>query len=165
MCKNLKQNLLRKESEMKGLINKIGIIFAIGGLIIFFFSMEGWGADWKYIEKDSQNNVWEIDTASISHQPHDIVRVLVKTTYSKESINNYLKNFGEEFKDVSYSTKLIEYHCIEEKSRTLNVHWYSLGGEMIYSSESPSEWEFVIPDSVGENTLKAACKQPGSKGK
>ncbi len=134
------------------------IIFAVSVFIAFFLCKQGWGADWKYIDKDSQNNVWEIDTASISHQPNNIVRVLIKTTYSKESINTYLKKFGKEFSDLSYCTKLIEYYCEEKRTRTLSIHWYSLGGGVLYSGNSPSEWEFVVLDSVGESMFKAACK-------
>jgi hypothetical protein len=51
--------------------------------MVLLFSIEGWAVDWKYIDKDSQNNVWTIDMASISYQSNDIVKVLIKTTYSK----------------------------------------------------------------------------------
>ena len=135
-----------------------GIILAVIGYIVFFFCMEGWGANWKLIGIDAKDSVWEIDTASISRQPNNIVRVWVKTTYSKKGINEFVKNFGKEFKDLSYCTRLDEYHCTEKKNRTLVINWYSLSGGVMYSVESPTEWEFVIPGSMGEDNLKAVCK-------
>ena len=120
--------------------------------------MTGWGADWKYIDKDSQNNAWEIDTASISHQPNNIIRVLIKTTYSHESIKAYVKKFGKEFNNLSYCTKVAEYYCKEKRTRTVNINWYSLDGRMLYSGNSPSEWEFVVSGSLGESIFEAVCE-------
>lgn len=134
------------------------VIFAVMGYIAFFFSMEGWGADWKFIAKDVQGNVFEIDTASISRQPNNIVTVLVKTTYSKKGKNEVLKNYGKVFKDLSYCTGLNEYHCTEKKNRTLGTNWYSLDGRMMLSVKSTPEWEFVIPDSMGGLIFKEVCK-------
>jgi len=63
--------------------NKNRIILTFAVFMVLLFSIEGWAVDWKYIDKDSQNNVWTIDMASISYQSNDIVKVLIKTTYSK----------------------------------------------------------------------------------
>jgi len=120
--------------------------------------MEGWGADWKYIDKDSQNNVWEIDTANISHEPNNIVSGLIKTTYSKESIKNYVKKFGKEFNNLSYCKKIAEYYCKEKRTRTVNINWYSLDGKIVYSGNFPSEWEFVVSDSLGESIFMIVCQ-------
>jgi hypothetical protein len=144
---------------MKSLSGKLGVILFIIGLIIFG-NMEVWGADWKFTGKDSLENVWEIDAAGISRQSNNVVRVLVKTTYSKKGINRFVKEFGEEFKNLSYCTRLEEYNCTEEKTRTLGINWYSLRGGVMYSVKSPTEWEFVIRGSIGEDNLKAACEQP-----
>ena len=135
-----------------------GVILAVIGYIVFFLCMEGWGADWKLIAKDGQGNVWEIDVASISFQPNNIVTVLFKTNYSKKGRNEVVKIFGNIFKDLYYCTRLNEYHCTEKKNRTLGINWYSSDGGLIYSVKSTPEWEFVIPDSMGENCLKAVCK-------
>ena len=39
-------------------------ILAVIGSIIFFFCLEGWGADWKSIGEDTGGNQWEIDMAA-----------------------------------------------------------------------------------------------------
>ncbi len=55
-----------------------GVILAVIGYIVFFFCMEGWGANWKVIGEDLEDSVWEIDEASISRQPNNIVRASFK---------------------------------------------------------------------------------------
>ena len=78
--------------------------------------------------------------------------------YSKESIKAYVKKFGEEFNNLSYCTKVAEYYCKEDRTRSVSINWYSLDGKVLYSGDSPSEWEFVVADSVGESTFKAVCE-------
>jgi len=61
-----------------------GVIFAVIGYMILFCYAEGWGADWKFIGQDVVGSILEIDVPSISRQPNNIVRVLVKHTRSKK---------------------------------------------------------------------------------
>jgi hypothetical protein len=138
--------------------NKSRIIFAIVGFIIFSFCIEGWAEDWKLIRKDAQGGVWEIDVASISHQPNNIVEAWFKFTYSKESINELVKKFGEQYKDGSHSVMLYEYYCTEKKYHILRSTAYSLEGNVIFSNNSPTERESLVPDSVGEDMFKEVCK-------
>jgi hypothetical protein len=35
-----------------------GVILAVIGYIVFFFCMEGWGANWKLIGIDAKDSVW-----------------------------------------------------------------------------------------------------------
>ena len=71
-----------------------GVILVVIGYIVFSFCMEVWGVDWKYIGKDVQSAILEIDLASISRQPNNIVRVWFKFTHSKESRNALVKKWG-----------------------------------------------------------------------
>jgi hypothetical protein len=55
----------------------------------------------------------------------------------------------------------VEYDCAERKSRGLSValHADHMGaGKIIYTDESPREWEPVPADPVQQNLWKAACK-------
>ena len=137
-----------------------GAILAIIGYMILFWYAEGWGADWKFIGQDVKGSVLEIDVASISLQPNNIVRLLVKHTRSKQSVTDWVKEFGEQYKDFSYSIDLEEYHCTEKKRRILNLAQYSLGGGIIFSDNSPGEWSFIIPDSTADAVFEEVCKQP-----
>lgn len=137
-----------------------GIILAVIGYIVLFFCMEGWGADWKPIGVDDQGSAWEIYVASISRQPDNIVRVWVRRTQSKESVTGRVKKIGEEYKDLSYSINLEEYHCTEKKRRILSLTQYSSGGGIILSDDSLGEWSFIVPGSIGDAVFKEVCKQP-----
>jgi hypothetical protein len=135
-----------------------GIILAVIGYIVFFFCMEGWGADWKLLGRDVAGNVLEIDVTNISREPNNIVRVWVKLTRSQESVTGWVNKFGEQYKDLSYSIDLEEYHCTEKKRRILSLTQYSLGGGIIFSDNSPGEWSFVIPDSAADAVFEEVCK-------
>ncbi len=137
-----------------------GVILAVIGYIVFFFCVEGWGADWKPISIDTKGSisVLEIDVASISRQPDNIVRVLVKTTYSKETVADWVKHSGEKYKDFSHAIYLGEYHCTERKSRILSRTHYSSGGEIIFSENSPRKWSIMVPGSPGDTVFKELCK-------
>jgi hypothetical protein len=76
-----------------------GINLAVIGFIVFFFSIQSWGADWKFIAQDIQDSIWEIDVTSISRQPNNIARVSVKQTHSKESVIGWIKQYGEQYKN------------------------------------------------------------------
>ena len=137
---------------------KCGVILAVIGYMIIFCYAESWGADWKFIGQDVVGSVLEIDVASISRQPNNIVRVLVKHTRSKESVTDWVKKFGEQYKDFSHSIDLEEYHCTEKKRRILSLTQYSLGGGIIFSDNSPGEWSFIIPNSMADVVFKEVCK-------
>ena len=132
------------------------VILVVTGFAIFGY-VEGWGADWKFIGKTVRGNDWEIDTASISRQPNNIVGVWVRVTYSQKSVSDFVKEYGEKYKDVSYSIELQEYNCTEKKAKTLSGADYSLGG-ILNSGNSLEEWKFIIPDSVGDGVFKEVCK-------
>jgi len=135
------------------------ILVAIGYMILLW-SVDGWGADWKFLGRDTKGSLLEIDVASISHQPNNIVRVLVKHTRSKESVTDWVKKFGEQYKDFSYSVDLEEYGCTERKRRILSLTQYSSDGEIIFSDNSPGEWILIIPDSMADAVFEEVCKQP-----
>ena len=136
-----------------------GVILAVIGYILFFFYMEGWGEDWKVIGEDVQGTAWEIDVAGISLQPNNIVRAWLKKTYSKKGVTDWVKNFGDEYKDFSYLISLEEYHCTEKTYRIIRLTTYSLGGEAISKEVDPSaKWGFIIPNSMAEAVFKEVCK-------
>jgi hypothetical protein len=137
-----------------------GIILAVIGYIVLLFCMEGWGADWKLIGQDVKGSVLEIDLASISRQPNNMVKVLLKRTRSKESVADWVNKFGEKYKDFSYSIDLEEYDCTEKKRRILGLTQYSLDGEIIFSDNSPGEWGFIIRDSMADAICEEVCKEP-----
>ena len=142
----------------KNIIIRYRVVLAVIGCTGFFVYMEGWGVDWKFIGQDVKGSVLEIDVASISRQPNNMVRVLVKHTRSKESVTDWVRKFGEQYKDFSHSVDLEEYNCTEKKRRILSLTQYSLDGEVIFSDNSPGEWSLIIPDSTADAILEEVCK-------
>jgi len=136
-----------------------GVTLAVIGCIVFFFCVEGWGADWKFIAKDVQGTVSEIDVTSITHHPNNIVRVWVKRTYSQMTINQMVNDLGTKYTTLSYSIVLHEVHCTQNKFRILTTRNYSsVIGLIDTETSSFTEWDFITPDSMGEALLKEVCK-------
>jgi hypothetical protein len=65
--------------------------------------------------------------------------------------------------DGTLSTRsYFEYDCHQRRFRLLTVSAYDgsdLGGKTVASSNTPSEWFFVPPDTSAEAALEFACKR------
>jgi len=139
---------------------KYGVILVVIGYMVLLGYAEGWGADWKFIKKNSEGGVLDIDVASISHQPNNIMRASLKLTHSKESVAEWVKQLGKDYKDFSYSIYSAEYNCTERKSRILSRIHYSSDGRIIFSENSPGEWTILTSSSLGDSVFKEVCEQP-----
>ncbi len=132
---------------MKSLPIKLGSIL-IG--IIIFDSAELWGANWKLYNYDTDKyDSHYYDTESITHPSKNIVRVWVKTIYSKR---------GTEEDSILV---LQEIDCGLRKIRSLSKKFYFKEEEKLGSmaeESSESKWSFIIPDSLPEYLYKAVCK-------
>jgi hypothetical protein len=149
--------------------NKSRTILAAIGLIVFFFSMEGWGADWKsYMTDDFAG--WFYDAGTIIRPSKDTRRVWGKIVYTdkgvmqrvaqmeaisrkyrelaskyndleaKELASQY-NALASKYKDLNYEQNLIEINCAKRKSRTLEGTSYSKAGLGLwnYTPEAP-DW-------------------------
>ena len=66
--------------------------------------------------------------------------------------------------EVGYFSQkaLVEYDCAEKQSRgmVVSLHEGHMGeGKIIYADESPHDWEPIVPETLGEELWKVACKQ------
>lgn len=126
--------------------------------------MKGWAVDWEVYGKGKGGGaLYYYDPQSIKRVSKDIIRVWHKTTYTEttyteKSMQDVIKGFEFEPKEVSCSIALFEYDCSEKKVRTLSLTTYTKAGDAIdtISYDSPS-WNFVIPDSVGEFLFNIVC--------
>jgi hypothetical protein len=142
---------------MKPLWRRFG---AIPFLIVFINlgNMEAWAADWKYLV-ETQEEVVSYDGESITHPSGNLVRVRVKTVFSKKGIHTHVKEFGERFESLSHITDLLEFNCGEKKTRILRTTLYSKDGTILVSDTSSElEWRFILPDSLGETLYKEVCQ-------
>jgi hypothetical protein len=49
-------------------------------------------------------------------------------------------------------------NCVEKTFRQLKVTFYDNEGGSIGTSSSPSEWNFITPESMGEKLYEEVCK-------
>jgi len=142
---------------MKSLSLKLGVVLI--GLMIFGYT-EAWGADWISLGK-AEVDIGEFyyDRGSITHPSKDIVRVWEKIVYSEKGVNTQVEELGKRYKNLSHTLNLWEVNCVEKQTRILQSTAYSKDGTIIISAaSSKSEWEFIIPGSVGEGLHSAVCK-------
>ena len=139
---------------MKSLRVGLGVIFI--GLIILG-NAEVRQPDWKlYCETDFFLSYY--DKGTINRPSEGIVRVWVKEVNTEKGVTDMVNRFGEEFKNCDHVKKLCEIDCAEKRIRILSSAAYSKVGEVIISSDSPSQWIFIIPKSEGEALQKIVCK-------
>lgn len=139
---------------MKSLLVKLGVILI--GLAIFGYA-ETWGADWKlYFIHDL--GLFYYDSQGITRLPKSIIRVWVKYNFTEKGIVNCVNRLGKEYENVSHIMHLIEINCLERKSRHLKITYYDNKGGVIFSSNAQGEYEFITPESMGENLYKEVCK-------
>ncbi len=139
---------------MKSLSVKLGVILI--GLAIFGYA-EVWGADWKlyYVEEEF---LAYYDAQSITRPSKNIIRVWVRWDWREKGKLDMVKDFGKIMENLSHSKLLIEMDYVEKKDHWLSWIDYDHKGKIINSFSSPSEWDFVTPETVGESLYEAVCK-------
>jgi len=139
---------------MKSLLGKLGVILI--GLFIFVHA-EVWAADWKFYGAH-ENFLIYYDTQSITRPSKSIVRVWTRWDYTEKVVLDWVKKFGKNYENLSHSKIFQEINCAEKKFHSLTGNDYDNKGKVISSSHTPSEWGFIIPDSVGESLYEEVCK-------
>jgi len=137
---------------------KYGVILAVIGYIVFFFCMEGWGADWKLYHVDEEYRCY-YDGETI-RKVLGILRVWEKWIPSQKMVDEQVKKIGAEYQDWAFNLSLTAIDCTEGKYRLLSYTSYDKSGKTIIrfeNSESGTPGRFIAPETVGETLLKAVC--------
>lgn len=79
-------------------------------------------------------------------------------TGKENSVPDTHKENVEWERNSLHSKTLYEFNCKEEMFRVNFVIWYEKG-KIITSEQRQEQWKDVVPDSIGESLLKAACKK------
>lgn len=85
----------------------------------------------------------------------EVVRVWTKRVFKKFEIKASQKVYPN-----AIVKKLEEFDCINKKSREITSILYDGDGDVIYNGENleyAENWNFVVPDTVGEATLTFVC--------
>lgn len=115
------------------------------------------GAGWKLLDSNEKSSGY-YDAQKITRPSKNIVTVWVKVNFTKKGIIDYVGDSGEKYENLSNCIILNEINCVEKMTHSLSRTCYDNKGEVIYSSHSPSEWSFIIPESRGESLYKEVCK-------
>ena len=71
---------------------------------------------------------------------------------------SWVGKFGKEYENLSFSINLSEINCAEKKLRKLSSTEYDHKGSLIDSSSLPSNWIFIVPESIAESLYEKVCK-------
>ena len=145
---------------MKSLSAKFGIIVLFIGLGIFAYG-EGWGASWKLYAFDVEKTFF-YDAQSViipsKNAEWEIVKVCTKENFTSKGVMRAVKEFGKKYENLSYRESLMEINCGGKMYRVLSSSFYAHGGEVVYSSSSPENWQPIVSKSASEELYKALCK-------
>lgn len=82
------------------------------------------------------------------------VLVWVKLQYTEKGIAEYVKQFGKDYENLSYSLQFWEIGCPVKTQRILSINQYSVEGNIIRTK--PAKGQFS--ESLGKSLSEAACK-------
>ncbi len=116
------------------------------------------GTSWKALYPLERGMIF-YNTESVVRLPSERVTVLIKIIYNKKGVIYWVKEKGEKYENMDYSSILNEIDCPEMKIRYLSIHNYSKDGNIIESHnfDKPS-WNFVKPETGDEKLFNAVCK-------
>jgi hypothetical protein len=127
-------------------------------ILLMLVSQPAW-AEWVRIGswdggKDGGKATFYIDPATVR-----------KTANGRRawSMRSHEQPFAVGFTSHQSAKTLDEFDCAGERYRKLQSSWYSgpMGtGQSVWSSDEPDRWTVVIPESIAEIQLQAACSVP-----
>lgn len=139
------------------MIIKGGVTLAVIGFAIFFFCLEGWGADWR-VNSASENFTYLYDQENIEEVSADILKVWQKWVPSPKKVKEMVQEDDLRYENWDDTVFLTEIDCGEGLQRLLRIWEHDTSGNVTYTEDySDSCWIFIIPGSVGEALFKAIC--------
>ena len=82
------------------------------------------------------------------------VRAYIKLEYTKKGTGEYVKAFGRDYENLSYSLQYWEFDCPGGKQLLLSTSQYSVEGNLI-DTKSPKG---ALAQSLGKSVFEAVCK-------
>jgi len=116
-----------------------------------------YGADWKFLYFYDYSSDY-YDAQSITHPSKNIVRVWTRSDFTEKGKIDAVGRLGKKFENLNHTIDLWEINCVEKMYRTLSGNAYDNKGEAIFFYSSPSEWNFIVPESRGEILYEKTCK-------
>lgn len=115
------------------------------------------GEVWKYYFSNAGYFAY-YNAQSITHPSKDVFIVWVRRNLSERFVREFVREHGKQFEKLNYSKQSVEVNCFEKKTRSLSMATYNNEGILIFSSNRPWEWSFVIPGLENYSLCREVCK-------
>ena len=128
-------------------------------LFFFFITFFGYSQNWTYVGKDKIKNEYYFKSTYVSKEGinNDIIKIWTKKIY--KTFTDKSKGKSITYNDA-YFIELVLFDCSNNKYKLLSTTAYNSNGVMIYDrafSEYTQDWEYAVPDSVGDKVLSTIC--------
>ena len=131
-------------------------------ITFLLLSLNSFSQNWIEVTKDKFGNKFYIKSSIVSKGgdlgiEDSVIKIWLKKTEKK--ITDQRSKSKRKVYYNAYMLKLMEFDCKNTKSRTLSITGYSSSG-VVLGTESIdyAEWEYIVPDSVGEILLEKVCE-------
>jgi hypothetical protein len=137
---------------MKSLPVKLGVVLVIG---LAMFGCAGMrGARWKsFSSTDLYEGFYYVSQSHLLYKSN-VQQVSVKLEYTKKGIAEYVKEFGKDYENLSYTLQVWEVDCPARKQRILSNRQYSVEGNVINTKPAKGR----LSESLGKSLSEAVCE-------
>jgi len=138
--------------QMKSLLGKLGVILV--GLLIFVTGCQSAkGGNWKFLSStDLYEGFYYVTKSHLLYK--GTVLVSVKLEYTEKGIAEYIKEFGKDYENLSYSLQSWEVNCRAKTERILSISQYSVDGNILKTKPDKRH----LSGSLGKSLSEAVCK-------
>ncbi|MFL5739906.1 MAG: surface-adhesin E family protein [Flavisolibacter sp.] len=86
----------------------------------------------------------------------NVIRIWSKVMGGRKTIDNVVYTYTE-------SKNLWEFDCKEQSVRVISTNTYDVLGKLLATASSQNQpWSYIVPGSIGETMMKAACQLKSS---
>ena len=128
-----------------------------GAMVLGFVLMAGsaQAVEWSYVGDSGEG-----DASFVSYIDRETIRRNGNTARVWSLSDYAIPQTESLFSPFSSTQFLHEYDCAEQRTHFLQATFFAgnmARGEIVDSVNTPSEWIYVAPGSIGEATMEVAC--------
>ena len=138
------------------------VLFLIVGCVSSSNLVES-GDDNDWVKNYTDTN-GDVIFYKVEQRIKDVVQVWGRRVFSDEGRKEFIKDridnrlSVEGMDKIDHFNTLYEIICNEKMDRVLSVVTYDADGKVISSSVVETKWEYIVPNSIGDNFRKIVCK-------
>ncbi len=130
---------------MKCLSIRLGVILI--GIVIFGCAGIR-GKDWKFFNSTDFYQCYYYVSTSHPLYKSTVLNVWIKLEYTEKAITEYVKAYGQNYENLSYSLQEWEIDCKTKKYRTFTTNQYSAEGHVLNIKSIKSPFSKSYADSL-----------------